>query len=240
MTIVLCKDYITADERQADFCIAVSEEELRREMEKEPELFFGDGYGEEVVMYEKISNALPSFDAFVMHSSVVEVNGGAYAFAAESGTGKTTHTRYWKEVLGDRLRVINGDKPICRFVSEERLRAGRSLHFGRDDNKEKLYAFGTPWCGKEGWQTKTSAPLKALCLLERAEKNEIYTIDAFEHLSELMGHFHLPGNGQVDMVKLMDLIDRMISTVPVYRLRCRNDVSAAETVIRYFGLEGVE
>ena len=117
----LCRDYIAGNERKADICIAVSEKELRTEMEKTPELFFGDGYGEEVVAYEKISNALPAFDAFVMHSSAVEVNGGAYAFAAKSGTGKTTHTRYWKEVLGDRVTVINGDKPIYRFVSNSTI-----------------------------------------------------------------------------------------------------------------------
>ena len=65
---------------------------------------------------------------------------------------------------------------------------------------------------------------------------EIFPIDAFEHLGELMGHFHLPGNGQVDMLKLMQLIDRMVNIVPVYRLRCTNDISAAETAIKYFGL----
>ena len=73
-------------------------------------------------------------------------------------------------------------------------------------------------------------------MLERGEKNEIFPIDAFEHLGELMRHFHLPAGGYVDRVKLMELIDRMIKTVPVYRLRCRNDVSAAETAIQYFGL----
>ena len=101
---------------------------------------------------------------------------------------------------------------------------------------DALLAYGTPWCGKEGWNTNTCAPLKTLCLLERGEKNEIFPIDAFEHLGELMGHFHLPGNGQVDMVKLMKLIDRMVNIVPVYRLRCTNDISAAETAIKYFGL----
>ncbi len=219
----MCKDYLTGDERKADICVSVTAEELKAEMGKEPELFCGDGYGEAVVTYEKISNALPAFDAFVMHSSVVEVNGGAYAFAAESGTGKTTHTRYWKEVLGDRLTVINGDKPIYRFAETE-------------DESDVLMAYGTPWCGKEGWQTKTCAPLKALCLLERAEKNEIFPIDPIQHLGELMKHFHLPGDGQVDMPKLMELIDRMITTVPVYRIRCRNDISAAKMAIQYFGL----
>ena len=248
----LCRDYITGDDRKADICVSVSEEELQEEIDKAPEYFFGKGYAEGVVVYEKISNALPAFDAFVMHGSVVEVDGGAYAFSAESGTGKTTHTKYWKEVLKDRVSVINGDKPIMRFVNVESLRRGapstalsshRLLRMTSlsdaslsSEASEALVAYGTPWCGKEGWNTNTCAPLKALCLLERGEKNEIFPIDAFEHLGELMGHFHLPGNGQVDMLKLMKLIDRMVNIVPVYRLRCTNDISAAETAIKYFGL----
>ena len=239
----LCQDYITGEERKADICISVSEEELQEEMDKAPECFFGKGYAEGVVAYEKISNALPAFDAFVMHSSVVKVNGGAYAFAAESGTGKSTHTRYWKEALKNRVSVINGDKPILRFNAECRIQNSelkdedkKIFHSTQDDTKDVLLAYGTPWCGKEGWNTNTCAPLKALCLLERGEKNEIFPLDAFEHLGELMRHFHLPGNGQVDMVKLMELIDKMLRIVPVYRLRCTNDISAAETAIKYFGL----
>ncbi len=215
----LCREYLTGEDRKPDITVEVSEEELRAEIEKAPECFFGDGYAEAVVLYEKISNALPAFDAFVMHSSVVRVNGEAYCFAAESGTGKSTHTRYWKEALGDRVTVINGDKPIYRFTGDQ------------------LIAYGTPWCGKENWHANASAPLKALCLLERGEENAIYPVDAFEMLGELSRHFHLPGGGQVDMVKLMELIDRMVTTVPVYRLRCRNDISAAKEAIRYFGLE---
>ena len=214
----MCREYITEQDRQADITVSVSEEELRREIEKAPELFFGDEYGEYVIAYEKISNALPAFDAFVMHSSVVAVDGKAYAFAAEKGTGKSTHTRYWKEVLGDRVTVINGDKPIYRF------RDGR------------LLAYGTPWCGKENWQSNIAAPLKALCLLERADANSVSPVQAFAVVSELMRQFHLPGGDQVDMPKLIELIDRTVSTVPLYRLRCRNDRTAAETAISYFGL----
>ena len=120
----LCRDYLTTEDRPPDITVSVSEEELRTEIAKAPELFFGDGYGESVVAYEKISNALPAFDAFVMHSSVVAVDGQAYAFAAESGIGKSTHTRYWKQVLGDRVTVINGDKPIYRLVHGKLLAYG--------------------------------------------------------------------------------------------------------------------
>ena len=65
----------------------------------------------------------------------------------------------------------------------------------------------------------------------------IFPINAFEHLQELMAHFHLPVGGLVDMSRLMELIDRMVTAVPMYRLRCRNDVSAAEAAIAYFGLK---
>lgn len=213
-----CREYITAPDRPADITVSVSEEEIRRETEKAPDLFFGNGYDEVVLAYEKISNALPAFDAFVMHSSVVAVDGMAYAFAAGRGTGKSTHTRFWKEVLGERVTVINGDKPICRFQDGQ------------------LLAYGTPWCGKENWQTNTAAPLKALCLLERSEENAVFPINAFDVISELMHHFYLPGGNKVDMIKMIELIDRMVSTVPLYRLRCRNDRTAAENAIAYFGL----
>ena len=214
----LCRDYMTSPDRPADIAVSVSEEELQLEAETAPGFFSGDASAEAVAAYKKISNALPAFDAFVMHSSAVAVDGRAYCFAAESGTGKSTLTRYWKEVLGDRLTVINGDKPIYRFQGEQ------------------LFAFGTPWCGKENWQANTSAPMKALCLLERGEENAVFPVNPFEVLGEMVHHFHLPGGGQVDMPRLVELMDRMISSVPVYRLRCRNDRSAAEKAIAYFQL----
>ena len=155
-----------------------------------------------------------------MHSSVVAVDGKAYCFAAESGTGKSTHTRYWMDVLGDRVTVINGDKPVYRFSGGQ------------------LLACGTPWCGKENWQSNISAPLCAVCLLRQGEENSIYPVNAFEFLGEISRHFHLPGNGLVDMPKLIELIDRMITAVPVYRLTCRNDSSAARMAVSYFALSG--
>ena len=96
--------------------------------------------------------------------------------------------------------------------------------------------YGSPWCGKESWQSNTAAPMRALCLLRRGEENAVYPVNAFDLLGEIAPHFHLPGAGQVDMLKLFDLIDRMFTQVPVYRLCCRNDRSAAETAVSFFGL----
>ena len=213
----LCRHYL-APEGPADLTVSVSEEELRGAAGQTPDRFFGPGYAESVLLYGKIADALPVFDAFVMHASAVAADGFSFAFAAESGVGKSTHARYWKEVLGDRAVILNGDKPVFRFAGD------------------RLLAWGTPWCGKEGWNANTFAPLRALCLLERGEANAVVPADAFAALGGLLRHFHLPGGGQADRVKLMALIDRMICTVPVYRLRCRNDVTAAEHAARFFGL----
>ena len=214
----LCGDYLTSSDRLADISVSVSEEELQRELKESPTAYFSEGYAEGVMLYEKISNALPAFDAFVMHSSVVAVDGQAYCFAAESGMGKSTQTRYWKQVLGEGLTIINGDKPIYRFHGDH------------------LIAYGTPWCGKENWQTNAGAPLRALCLLQQREENAIFPVKPSELLAELTRHFYLPGGDLVDLLKVMKLIDKMISMVPVYRLCCKNDVSAAEMAISYFGL----
>ena len=215
----LCNEYITVKQCSADIAISVSAQEIRQETEKTSDSFISDEQAESVIIYEKISNALPAFDAFVMHSSVVEVDGKAYCFAGGCGVGKSTHTRYWKEVLGDRVTIINGDKPIYRFQNGQ------------------LLAYGTPWCGKENWQKNTSAPLAAVCLLEQGMENRVFPVEPFAVLGELSRNFHLPGANQVNIAQLMELIDRMVTLIPVYRLRCKNDVSAAETAIAYFGLQ---
>ena len=214
----LCRGYITSDDRKPDICVSVDEEELQRDILKFPGYPIDVGYVECIALYWKIGNALPAFDGFAMQSSVVEVDGKAYAFAADGRIGKSAYTKYWMDVLGDRIQVINGDKPIYRFKGN------------------KLMAYGTPWCGREGWKTRVYAPLKALCLLEQGRENAVYTIDAYDVLGEMANHFHIPEDGQVDLPKLVELVDRMLERVPVYRLKCRNDRSAARKAITYFGL----
>ena len=40
----------------------------------------------------------------------------------------------------------------------------------------EVIACGTPWCGKEGWNTNIMVPLRAVFLLERAEEDSIEEI----------------------------------------------------------------
>ena len=148
-----CKDYLAEAGATPDFTVEVSDEALDASYAHSPEC--GRPYHESLCVYREICKKMLAYGGFLLHAAVIEVDGRAYAFSAPSGTGKSTHIALWRRVLGDRVRIVNGDKPILRYKD------GRFI------------AYGTPWCGKEGWQRNTSAPLSAICFLERSPENRI-------------------------------------------------------------------
>ena len=196
---VLCYGYET--EEAAVITLSVTPEEIEQERSSQTHEFT-DGYLETVCLYRKLALEMLHHDVFVMHASVIEVDGKGYAFLAHSGTGKTTQTRLWLEHFGNRARVINGDKPLIRL-----------------DADGSFIAYGTPWCGKEGMGCNASVPLKSLFLLERStvpaceEATQEYSIDRLFH--QLL----MPERAD-QMVQLLDMVDKLVQTVPCYRLQC--------------------
>lgn len=119
---------------------------------------FADEYAEPYIIYHKIAERMVDFNTFLMHGSVVAKDGYAYMFTASSGVGKTTRTRIWLDCFPGSI-VVNGDKPLIKITSTQAI------------------ACGTPWCGKEGWNTNTMVPLRAIFLLERAREGEESSIE---------------------------------------------------------------
>ena len=199
---VLCRDYLT--DRVPVISLAVAQEEIEEERSKQADIF-SDGYLETICLYRKLALEMLQHNIFLMHASVIDVDGEGYAFLAHSGTGKTTQTRLWLEYFGNHARVINGDKPLIRAVP-----AGTGWEF---------VAFGTPWCGKEGMGCNASVPLKALFLLERAT---VPTCEPADQEYSIDGLFHqlLMPEKPEQMMRLLDMVDKLVETVPCYRLRC--------------------
>ena len=106
------------------------------------------------------------------------------------------------------MRVINGDKPILRFLDG------------------KLTAFGTPWQGKENWGTNASVPLRALCFLERGAENSIESLDNGETVKRLFSQILMPTEPE-GAVRFLALLDRTVRETPAYLLYCNMDPSAA-------------
>ena len=201
-----CEEYII-DSEEYDLFIKVTDEEIAAEKEiaiKD----FSDGYIESVCCYRKICLEITKFDIFLMHAAVIKVGDYAYAFSAKSGTGKTTHTKLWKELLQDKMSYINGDKPLIRVID--------GIPF----------AYGTPWNGKEGYGTNTKAELKALCFIERDTNNSIYELPKKDVLNRIVHQILIPSD-PLQISQTFMLLDKTVKHINTYVLKCNMELDAA-------------
>ena len=199
-----CREYLT--DKSADFSVAITPEDIlyEREQSEEPH---SDKYLETLALYRKIAIPLLDFGAVVFHGSVVALDGKAYIFTAPSGTGKTTHTRLWlKNIPG--VYVLNGDKPLLRVTNGG------------------IYACGTPWQGKEHYGVNEILPLKAICILFRAEENSVVPLTPSEAVETLISQTNMPHDGS-SIMKTLTILDSIASSVKLYSLRCNMEDEAA-------------
>ena len=127
----LCREYIVNQCEAPDLYIQVSEEEIANEIAM-AETAVSKDYAEGVCVYRQICQQLPErFQSFLMHAAVIEYQGEGYAFAAHSGTGKSTHIALWKKHFGDEVHIVNGDKPILRFIDDRLYAFGYIFYFFR-------------------------------------------------------------------------------------------------------------
>ena len=211
-----CREYRAAG--VPDFRIEITPSDIVFEREKSAQAdkaeeraiqFYSDGYLETLAAYRKIAERMPEYDTVLFHGSCVAVDGAGYLFTAKSGTGKSTHTRLWRELLGDRAIMINDDKPLIRI----------------SDSGAIIY--GTPWDGKHHLSNNIAVSLKAICILERAKENAILPVTREEALPMLIQQAYRPAD-PFTLAKTLTLIDRLGMEVKLYRLRCNMDISAAK------------
>ena len=158
-------------------------------------------YLEELSVYRQICHQLIHFDAFVLHASVIAINGEAVAFVGKHGAGKTTRLELWKSSFGDSAIIVNGDKPIIRQI---------------DDT---LYACGTPWNGKENLGINCMVPLTVLCFVERSTRVQLHRLRSDEIIHRLFNNTLIPDNRE-DLNRLCGLINILIEQVPCFLLEC--------------------
>lgn len=207
-TARFCREYLSADQDlPADITATVSKEEF--EQEKSQSAQFSDGYIENICLYRSLCLQLPRFQRMLLHASILEFNGNAYAFLGRSGTGKSTHTRLWMQTI-ENCRIINGDKPIL------------------EETENGFIAHGTPWRGKENWGEKRSAPLKGFCFIEQAKENAIERLTPSETSMRLFQQILLPTEAQ-ESVATLEMLDRLIAKTPAYLLKCDISEKAVET-----------
>ena len=75
-------------------------------------------------------------------------------------------------------------------------------------------------------------PLTAFVILEQALENSVERLSGLEAFGAVMPNLLYPSWDRELTEKALDFIDDFLEKVPVFRLRCRPDVDAVETLDR--------
>ena len=216
-TRAYCADYLT--DREPEFSVAVDRADLVQEqrlldIEADEEGLkrrkFSDMFLERSVIQRRVAEALIGKDTLMLHGSTVAVDGQAYLFTAPCGTGKSTHTRLWREVFEDRAVMVNDDKPFLRITSDGVL------------------ACGSPWTGKHGLGSNVSFPMKGICILSRGSENRIRLLAPEDAADFLRSQCFVPEDSE-QAGRALELLDRLIRMVSLWQMECTKQPEAAIT-----------
>lgn len=148
--------------------------------------------------------------AIAIHSSAIVKEHQAVLCLGESGTGKSTHTRLWRENI-EGARLLNDDSPIIRMI----------------DGKAIVY--GSPWSGKTPCYVNKCVPVRALLRLSQAPYNKIHRLPALSAIGAVLPSCP-PAFAYDNALQdhICNTVSEIISCTPVYHLECLPDAAAAE------------
>ncbi len=200
------KDYII-EETEPDIVLEVTKDEILAELLRDPR--FGEAYHEGAILFGKVCREILKHNAFFLHSAVVEYEGKGYLFTGRSGAGKSTHALLWQEVFPKSV-IINADKPMIK-----------RCHDG-------FYAYGTPWCGKEGINKNASVKICGAFFIEQAEGNSIKEMDKKEVLEKIFSRTNYMREPELNLL-MTGLLSEFVEKVPFYLLECDISHEAVKT-----------
>ncbi len=160
---------------------------------------------------------LLKFEGLMLHASCVVMENRAYLFTADSGTGKSTHTGLWLQAFGEKAFILNDDKPALRL--EDGI----------------WYAYGTPWSGKYDISRNIRVPVEGIAVVERAAENVIAPFEGVEAIRAILRQVVCPQSAAY-RIRVLELLDRLMIQIPVWKLQCNTDVDAA--LVSYRAMSG--
>lgn len=199
-----CRDYFVTWDGEAD--IVIREElyqlDMWEDVSEEINIYLQSGFQ----FYRQLLN----FNGIMLHSSALELDGKAYLFSGPCGVGKSTHTKLWQSTFGyDKVKVFNDDKPALRRF------------------EDGWYAYGTPWCGKDGININMKAPIGAICFLKQSTENSIRRLESKEAIQKIISQTLYRISDVTVISKMLEIVGKLVEEVPIYELCNRPGPEAA-------------
>lgn len=152
---------------------------------------------------------LAANEGVAIHSSAIVADDKCAMFLGESGTGKSTHTRLWRENI-EGAKLLNDDSPIVRII----------------DDSPRI--FGSPWSGKTPCYKNLDYPIAGICRLSQAPHNKIRRLPTIMAIGALLPScppLFAHDSALQDMI--CATIGKVLRATPAYSLECLPDADAA-------------
>lgn len=164
------------------------------------------------IMAESLFSFLPmrrilhAFDAFLLHSSRIQVDNKGILFSGPSGAGKTTQALLWKKY--ENVPHLCNDRTIVRYVNG----CWNTYGYFQDGSM--------PICDN------TCVPLGAIVFLQHGECNHICRINNSKGMGMLLGQIFMDTWDYKMVGKISELVLYLLKEIPVYSMVCVPDQSA--------------
>lgn len=156
------------------------------------------------------SYAVLPHHACVLHGVVMEHEGRGILITASSGTGKTTHTRMWRDYKN--ALILNGDRCLCRKIGNI------------------WYAYGMPWSGSSGEYINRKVPVSCIISLNRGNTNTVMPMSVFDGSIYLMQRIFAPvWRGELQNTAL-NICEELATEIPMLKLFCKPDLESIEVL----------
>ena len=142
----------------------------------------------------------------IFHSAYIEWQGKAVLFTAPSGTGKSTQAELWRSLRG--ANIINGDRSAVRM----------------DDGRP--VAAGVPFSGSSQICLNQILPLAAIVYLGQAAQTSIRRLRGYEAFFKVWEGCSVNTWDREDVRLVSDVVQQVVSRVPVFHLMCTPDEAA--------------
>ncbi|PJN80543.1 hypothetical protein CWE04_07955 [Thomasclavelia cocleata] len=203
------------DEQKIDMKLTITKEFCEIKQQENPHLTLEQC--EYIYAGSQFYNKLINLGGFLLHASAVVIDNKAYLFSADSGTGKSTHTKLWQKCFGDKALIINDDKPAIKIENGI------------------CYAYGTPFSGKTDENLNMKVPLQAICFLERGKDNSIDLIPTKDALPLILKQTIFPKK-QDTINHFFDMLDVVLTKTPIYQMKC--NISKEAALMAYDKMKG--
>ena len=151
----------------------------------------------------------------LLHAACAVIEGTSYIFPGRSGAGKSTLTENLRFGVG--VTCVNDDRIVIR------------------EEGGRFRTFGTPWPGEARIALNRDDPLGGIIFPRKGTKNSLVPVTSTEALQRLLPATCFPWWNSQRIDAVLEVLHRLLSSVPVFDLYFRPDHSVMKTLMRGLG-----